>query len=271
MRRIALLGLVSMLAVAGCGESGITDPTDPDPGPGEPEPEPDPAVPTSIQLTSPQDSVALGTDTVQLEAVVRDQDGNVIEDVEVEFVSEKPDVLQVLEDGRVIAPWDTTYFSSGPNGPYVPFQKLGTLPETEGPKPVTIRAFVQKDRSIEDEVEMVQNSPVTYVNVRPDGTCMAVGYYTTGERIHTDATVYARDYIGRRHIVGPDRLTWEAGDLSIIQYEIHPDNYQKAKVWGIADGKTYLSATVNGLTNKLTVLSSTKTDEHGNVSCEHLQ
>lgn len=269
------LAVAALLASGACTsdarDTTLTGPEpDPDPDPGPPEPE---SVPSSMSLTSPQDTVALGTDTVQLDVVIRDQDGERmnLDSVNVQLEVEDEGVLTMLDGHRVIAEPDTVFFSGDhPDGAYVPLNERGTKPDSKDPIPTTIHGSVE-GHDVSASVDLVQNSPTWWVNLTPDGTCMAVGFYTTGERIHTDLTVWARDFTGRRVRLEPGDITWEAADPEIINYEILENDFRTAKVWGLEDGKTTMNATVNDITDKSEILSSEETDEHGNVSCGHLQ
>ena len=94
-RRNVFFVLLTSLLLTGCGDEFVLAP--------EPEPEPEPEielVATSIVIAPVAAQVEVG-ETVQLEAVVRDQFGDEIEDAEVTWQSLIPGVASVTEDGLV--------------------------------------------------------------------------------------------------------------------------------------------------------------------------
>lgn len=286
----SFLGALASLVFVACGgESSVTGLADAGTG-SSPTQE---RAPASLSVATPRDTVRLLRDTVPLSVTVRDRNGREIEgDVELRFAartSSPQDELEVSAAGEVwlepdsvyLDPWDREHnrergcrtgawayvevVASG--GPCRFHGDRDAVPASAGPRTATVEVRLP-DAGLSAEVGLVTSSPTWRVELRPGGACLAVGHFPSGERIHVDASVDARDLAGRAAPMG--RVRWEMADPGIAGFAVTDADSTEAEVFGRADGRTQLRATVADTTTAMDVFSSERTDANGNVDCSHL-
>lgn len=226
--------------------------------------------PVRLEASTSRDTVRLLQDTLRLVAALYGENGQTI-DTAIRFRSLDTARVRVNEAGEVWAPADSLYVDEHGRFPLAP----DSLPVSPGPMPV---GLVAEGAGLADTVHLVRSSPLSWVNLHPDGVCqLADGTYTnpeTGDTFSVDGRaemwVEARDFIGRREPL--PNVRWSSLDSSLVGVRVlerfTEDSLEsRAEYHAKGDGITHLTARVASITDSMFIESSDSINAVG-VVCD---
>ena len=226
--------------------------------------------PVRLEASTSRDTVRVLQDTLRLVATVYGENGQTL-DTAVRYRSLNTARIRVNEAGEAWAPAGSLYVNEHGHFPLEP----DSLPVSPGPMPA---GLVAEGAGLADTVHLVRSSPLSWVNLHPDGVCqLADGTYTnpeTGDTFSVDGRgemwMEARDFIGRREAL-PD-VRWASLDSSLAGVRVlerfTPDSLEsRAEYHAKGDGITHLTARVAGITDSMFIESSDSINAVG-VVCD---